>query len=74
MDNGVKQMEKSTTCRRLERIFDNTFGDRRFEVYSIAGGESLSEAMTFSAVCDELDSIAYGAGGVCNGMDIREVH
>ena len=68
-------MEKSITCRRLERIFDNTFGDRRFEVYSVAGGEALSEPMKFSAASDELDKVAYGAGmgGGCNGIDIREV-
>ena len=60
-------------------IIDREFGERRFEVYSVATGESMSKAMKFSAASNELDRAAYGGigaggnGAVCSGIDIREV-
>ena len=42
-----------------------------FEVYSIAGGEALCKPMEYDAAIKEFESITVGAGGVCNGMDIR---
>lgn len=45
----------------------------QFEVYSIAGGDALSKPMHWTRIWREFDSIARGAGGVCNGMDVRRV-
>lgn len=47
---------------------DKLFSGRRFQVYSIATKESLSDPATFNKTCDVLDIL-----GEMNGMDIREV-
>jgi len=64
---------QSAHAKGINAILDAQFEGRRFQVVSIADGEALSGSMSFSAAYDELESIAYGAGGVSNGMEIREV-
>lgn len=57
---------------RANEIMDAIGNGRKFEVYSIAGGNSISKAMTLSAALAEQDSIA-GGSGTGNGIDVREV-
>ncbi|KKL64094.1 hypothetical protein LCGC14_2168450 [marine sediment metagenome] len=64
---------KSNFAKGIDAILDAQFEGRLFEVFSIASGKSLSKEMTFTAASDQLEIIAYGAGGVNNGTDIREV-
>ena len=53
-------------------LFDSIKGN--FEVFSIVNDEALTDKkMTFSEAWDELETLAYCAGGVCNGMDVRRV-
>lgn len=56
----------------LVEFLKHGFGDRKFEVYSIASGNALSTPASFNATCDELDKLG-DINGASNGMDMREV-
>ena len=57
---------------KVDALMDAIGNGRMFEVYSIAGGGSISAAMTLSKALAEQDAIA-GASGAGNGIDVRVV-
>lgn len=61
-----------TSAQKANQLFDGITGD--FEVFSVVSNLALTtEKMTFSQAFDKMESLAYGAGGVDNGLDIRRV-
>ena len=51
---------------------DRALAGRKFQVYSISSGESVTKPMSFSRTFNELERIG-NANGACNGLDVREV-
>lgn len=63
---------KDMDASKVQATLDRMFTGRKFEVYSIVTGASLSEAKSFNEAFDEMDRMMM-AGNGGSGIDLREV-